>query len=370
MILLEILLKSAVIMATAAALTTALRRRPAASRSVVWTLALLTTLVLPVVTLSGLAWSPGWLTEAQLVTWLSGDVEGGPVASDVATMPSAVRVLGVIWLLGSMILLARLAVGLLQLRRFVRSAPPVLEPGLLAEIHTTAKSLGIQRPIQLRWAASGEAPVTWGFVYPTLLVPAAMRTWATDRRRAVLLHELAHIRRFDALSLLVARLAVLCYWPNPLVWVAARRLEAEHEHASDDCVLRAGVLPSDYVSHLVAAARATTARMPLPAAALSALGRAPLPVRARALLDESRTSQVRRRALLPAIAVGFALIVAPVAAFTVQPVRQPAALPPVSAPDLIPARAPNNDRATDGGTLQASLRSAQPRTALPADTGT
>ena len=63
--------------------------------------------------------------------------------------------------------------------------------------------------------------------------------WTAERRRAVLVHELAHIRRADCRVQRVTQLACAIYWFNPLIWIAARHLRSERERACDDEVLRA-----------------------------------------------------------------------------------------------------------------------------------
>ena len=86
---------------------------------------------------------------------------------------------------------------------------------------------------------------------PTIILPASAEEWSDDRRRAVLLHELAHIRRRDLIGHVIAGVACAVYWFNPFVWAAARRLRVESELASDDVVLESGVRPSDYAQHLL-----------------------------------------------------------------------------------------------------------------------
>jgi beta-lactamase regulating signal transducer with metallopeptidase domain len=69
-------------------------------------------------------------------------------------------------------------------------------------------------------------PMVWGLFRPVLLLPAVPHA-GRRRLEAVLLHELAHVRRRDALTQLVAELARAVYWFNPLVWIAARQMYLE-----------------------------------------------------------------------------------------------------------------------------------------------
>ena len=90
---------------------------------------------------------------------------------------------------------------------------------------------------------------------PTIVAPAEAEHWSAADRRAVLAHELAHVRRNDCLSHLLARVAVALHWPNPLVWWAERRLRAEREMAADDAALVSGSRASDYAGFLLGLAQ-------------------------------------------------------------------------------------------------------------------
>ena len=86
--------------------------------------------------------------------------------------------------------------------------------------------------------------MSWGTRRPAVLLPQGAERWPTSRLEAVLLHELAHVRRRDCLTQLMAEVAVALHWVNPLAWVAAHRLRVEREHACDDQALGAGARAS------------------------------------------------------------------------------------------------------------------------------
>jgi murein DD-endopeptidase MepM/ murein hydrolase activator NlpD len=134
----------------------------------------------------------------------------------------------------------------------IRAASPVQDPewtGLLDDLKATT---GIIRSVQIRFSSTVSFPLVFGWLRPVILLPDSAKDWPVERRRAILLHELSHIRRYDNLSQIIATVAAIVYWFNPLAWIALRRLKTDRELACDDRVLGTGVLPSAYAGHLLA----------------------------------------------------------------------------------------------------------------------
>src|SRR5262249_12560861 len=167
---------------------------------------------------------------------------------------------------------------------------------------------------------AGTMPMAWGLRRSSVLMPADADTWPAHRLRVVLLHELAHVKRRDCLTHLVAQLACAAYWFNPLAWMAARRLRTERERACDDLVLSAGTRGSDYADQLLDIARVMQAgRFPalMAGASLAMAHRSQLEGRLIAILDPSVPRRGRTRARFAAAATMFGLVIVPMA--SVQP---------------------------------------------------
>src|SRR4029077_2282913 len=109
-----------------------------------------------------------------------------------------------------------------------------------------SSTLSLRRRATLRVSNRVRSPLTWGAWHPVVLLPNAAADWSAERRRVVLLHELAHVKRLDWLTQTLAYIACSIYWFNPLAWWAARRMRVEREAACDDAVLAAGSRPADY----------------------------------------------------------------------------------------------------------------------------
>src|SRR5204862_6293474 len=121
-----------------------------------------------------------------------------------------------------------------------RSAGGRREPSWLAMLEDATTRLRVRRPVRLLRSDRDGMPLTFGTLAPALVLPASADGWTDDRRRAVVLHEVAQVARFDCLVQRLTAIACAFYWPHPGVWWAARRLRAERELACDDRVLAAG----------------------------------------------------------------------------------------------------------------------------------
>ncbi|MFN0149564.1 MAG: M56 family metallopeptidase [bacterium] len=327
-LLIDTSLKGGIILAAAAALTAGWRRGAAASRHLLWLLAISSVLALPalriIVPAWGLPWGPDILAlpEADAISTVA-ITEPATTVVPSRSIPWGAIVLA-IWAAGAFVFLVRFAIGMFAASRLARRSTPDMNSGWARELTDLAGALGLSRRVELRRCAEKTMPMTLGAFRPVLLLPREADAWPLLQKRLVLLHELAHIRRWDCLTQIPAQIACAVFWFHPLVWFASRRLYLERERACDDAVLDAGVKASDYAQTLLETARGLA---PLPAglAAAAALARSPLiEGRLRAILDP-------RQSRRPAGILGGVLIALVVAALAVPLVAlRPA--PPPSAP--------------------------------------
>ena len=290
--------KGFVVLAIAAGLNLALRRSSSALRHLIWFLAVISCLCLPVISMT----FPGWrlpvvpqmrpLTEA--TPGLEGDLDAAKLPSldsrsvpprapirqidsnpETARLPSTVReasensalrkagwwamptlwtCIGIAWCIGMLIVLLPLLAGLVGIWRIAQRSQRVTDGSLAAMISELRQELGIKRSVTLL-RSEAKMPLTWGIFRPQVLIPTDAENWSTDQQRVVLLHELAHVQRWDWLTQTLAHISCAIYWFNPLVWLADRRMRLERERACDDHVLTAGCRAADYAEHLLEIAR-------------------------------------------------------------------------------------------------------------------
>jgi beta-lactamase regulating signal transducer with metallopeptidase domain len=198
----------------------------------------------------------------------------------------------------------QLAVQLSRVRRLSRRATAVQDSAWTRLLAECAGRMSVARPVRLLRNRACTMPMTFGTRRPSIVLPAVADAWPDDRRRAVLLHELAHIARCDCFTQTLAYAGCAMYWFHPGAWWAARRLRLEGELACDDRVLAAGTQARDYASHLLEIAYAFAGHR-APALAIGMARPRQLEGRILAALDTRRNRTLPRfRVRLAAAAVG------------------------------------------------------------------
>jgi beta-lactamase regulating signal transducer with metallopeptidase domain len=115
-----------------------------------------------------------------------------------------------------------------------------------------ARRMGIQRCVQLLQSVRVQTPLTIGFLKPVILLPASLLTHLTPAEtEAVLLHELAHIKRRDYLVNLLQRFVETIFFFNPAVLWLSERIQQEREHCCDDLAIASSGSRKNYLQALV-----------------------------------------------------------------------------------------------------------------------
>ncbi len=337
-ILADAFVKATVLLVLAAIVTLCLRRSPASLRHLVWSLACGGVLALPLASALLPNWRvAGWPRLDVPVAFDAEQIAGLPVATapvqpskpraPVAAAPAvqssvpdgAVRfrltpdwttLVFPIWLGGVGAVLLLLAVGMARIMWLDRVTRRVEDESWLILVEELSLELGLTRHVRLLQSHGPAMPMTWGIRRPAILLPAEADEWSAERRRDVLLHELAHVKRHDFLIQLMARIACAVYWFHPLVWLAAARLCEERERACDDHVLRAGATPSVYATHLLEIARGLRAARATSLASVAMARPAQLATRLIDVLDARRSRDtLSARSAVPAWIAAIAVVV-------------------------------------------------------------
>jgi len=340
----DLIVKATILCLAAAILTIAMRRASAASRHLVWTGLFIAVLALPIARLL-LPTLPVFVLAAPVQpreapqpveVRLSEPISMAPAVPPMDVPPLALPpdapawepiarasitigdVVPVLWFAGFLILLARIGIGARRIRQLDRQALPVVDAWVLARASQLKARFRIRRSIALRSSADDGMPMTWGVMRPVILLPARALQ-STDQAdgvvEAMLVHEVAHVARLDAVSAAVARFVVAAGWFHPLLWLAARQARLERERACDDAVLAGGLRPSAYASQLLALAQASAPGLTGASQTLAMARQSQLEQRVRSILNARAN---RRSASRLSRWIAAALVVAAVPGAAVQ----------------------------------------------------
>jgi TonB family protein len=154
---------------------------------------------------------------------------------------------------GILLRLLWLGFGLIRLRRLRRAAlmqqPVLIDADLQPALGTHA---------DIRYARDLQQPVTFGIRRPLVLLPEVMRNHPPEIQRAVIGHELLHVKRRDWAWLIVEEIAVCLFWFHPASWWVASRIQCAREEVVDELAVLLTGRRKTYVEALLAFADMTS----------------------------------------------------------------------------------------------------------------
>ena len=207
---------------------------------------------------------------------------GGQAQTGTAVKLEWPAALASAWIVGVIIFSLRFLGGWVVLQRRINAAKIVDLPGwpeLCARI-------GLRTPATLKSSEHADSPFAARIWRPVVVVPAAtLAGLPADQLEAILLHELAHIRRADYTVELAQRLVETIFFYHPAIWLLSAALRVEREKACDDAAILAGADPAAFARALV-----TIEELRAPQLALAASSSS-VPARVRRLLGQDRKGQ-------------------------------------------------------------------------------
>ena len=186
--------------------------------------------------------------------------------------------------------MARIALGFVLTRRLVQTGQPIRVPG--TQLATAAT------PVKFLASEHASVPLTVGCRRPVVILPGEWCDWQPEKLKAVLAHELAHVRRADWLVLVLAEFNRALYWFHPVAWSLRRRLSELAELNCDDAVLEANGDATEYATFLLEVAmslstRRGRVRRSLPITGVAMARKPNVETRIDAILDEGRPLAMR-----------------------------------------------------------------------------
>jgi hypothetical protein len=176
-------------------------------------------------------------------------------ASIANLLVSCITYLPWIWFVGTPVTLVLLATGIVGTERLRRAGEPITVGPIVEMGARLRTSLRVGRRVTIAVCERIAAPVLVGILRPMILLPpAALSGWSPDEIEMVLLHELAHVRRWDNLVNLLQRLVESLLFFHPAVWLVSGWMRREREACCDAIVVGHTNRPRAYAELLVSLA--------------------------------------------------------------------------------------------------------------------
>ncbi len=227
------------------ALLRVLRKQNSGTRFAVWFLALLTVAAFPLL---------GGFGEGRSVlgAGMSSAASWGSMRSAI-TIPARWALFAFFaWAFGAGVALLRLAAGLFRLRKLRRSCTTIDQADLDPAVRETLAIIGASGSVVVATSECVRVPAAIGFWKRTIVLPEwAMQELPPEDLSVILLHEFAHLRRWDDWTNLIQKIVRALLFFHPAVWWIENRLSVEREMACDDAVLAETANPHGYATCLV-----------------------------------------------------------------------------------------------------------------------
>ena len=209
----------------------------------------------------------------------------------------AIEFLPWVWLVGTPLTFLLLATGLIGSGRLRRRCTLLTEGPIVKTCERLRSTLAVSQRVGIAINERIATPLLIGIVRPLILLPpAALTGWSPDELEMVLLHELAHVRRWDNLVNFGQRLVESLLFFHPAVWWVSRWVRRDREECCDAVVVAQTEKPQAYAELLVALATPPSLSSP-PLAGL-ALAQHPLAGRIRRILHLEEEKMLITRSTL------------------------------------------------------------------------
>lgn len=179
----------------------------------------------------------GTLGKPSLVSSTAGYVIRTPAALVNPAQSGWMEVLAGIWIAGIAAISAALVLSVCRTVRLLRKCQTVEREDLVSLLERLRASSGVACPVRLKYLdiQDSSGPAVAGVFRPMIFLPRMMAdTWSLRDIKPVLLHELAHIRRFDIIANWVQVIVQAIFFFHPVVWFVNRRLRIVREEVCDD----------------------------------------------------------------------------------------------------------------------------------------
>jgi beta-lactamase regulating signal transducer with metallopeptidase domain len=159
--------------------------------------------------------------------------------------------LAVGWTMGFTLMVIRMAGGFYLSYNIIKKDIYLPDPSLLALFEKAKARLMMTARLNLRMSTRQISPMVIGIIKPCVIVPAAILSGLnTEQVEAILVHELAHIRRYDHLVMIIQAIITQILFFHPVAWYLSAEINRERENCCDDLVIKTFPNPINYIKAL------------------------------------------------------------------------------------------------------------------------
>ena len=151
---------------------------------------------------------------------------------------SFVDIFMILWLIGSIVLVLYTIIGNIRFIRKINQRQSITNPNLTQLFSHCLKKMSINRHVRFEKLDSIQIPMLYGWVKPTIFLPANQITnWTPNQLKHIICHELAHYKCQDILIAHICTILQVLHWFNPLIWFAFYKIRQDREVACDAIAL-------------------------------------------------------------------------------------------------------------------------------------
>ncbi|ABF42298.1 peptidase M56, BlaR1 [Candidatus Koribacter versatilis Ellin345] len=197
-------------------------------------------------------WFVGLLAVAALPFLFAQRLVSNPASSFVALPSRWAEYFVALWAIGTTVGILRIAAGLMRLRQLRSNAVGIAPASLPVATAAKLQNDGGWRDVLILRSDEVSVPMVIGFVRPAILLPSSLVPQLSEEELDVIvLHEMAHIRRWDDWTNLVQKVVKAVFFFHPAVWWIDGRLTLEREMACDEMVLAQSPSAKAYAGFLI-----------------------------------------------------------------------------------------------------------------------
>jgi beta-lactamase regulating signal transducer with metallopeptidase domain len=156
-----------------------------------------------------------------------------------------------IWLTGFIFSFFHIIFGNIRLKNLINHSKINVRSKIRTLSLNIKNDMKIKRKINIYFSKNTLVPFTFKTINPCIILPLRSKRSSYDELYPILIHEFAHIKRYDYLTQNLSRFICSLFWFIPFIWILYKKQKLEQEKICDSYVIKKGIIPSKYALQLV-----------------------------------------------------------------------------------------------------------------------